>query len=669
MGLPEQITDQAIKNGEEDLLGHDDFVARLLSIIRNTKTPVNVALFGRWGSGKTGIANLLEDKVGKLDDFERVEFAYFNAFRFARLPLLRRFLVQIAQSLGGQEEAEEYQRRLYERVERVRLTRPLQELKGPMIVWGTWILWALAATIGFFDLVAYLSTDDQLRVLLQAIHVILPLLVPTGLVIGLVAFAARYLTASTTTETPGSEEQFEGLFRELLEKYEIGSGSSERKLVVFVDELDRCSAVEVARTLESLKTFLDQPGCIFVVAADQRVLEHALTRRVRQATPRDLSNPYYSAGSAYLDKIFQHQVTLPPLFPGRLVDFAIRLLGDVGGVWDELESKDEVVSVLLPVHVRSPRRVKVLLNAFAQTFALAIARSKSRSLDENVRDRADEVAKLVGLQTEFPLFAADLPIHRDLPDLVLRCAEADEAEELPEMQGIPAATQERVLGFAQGKLATDEALASDGAANEMLERAQGADLIDYLRQTARVKGPKTDIVHLEGFGLTTGIDEALAIELTDLALKNSAVLVKEVLEALPEDERGKAIGFLRDLVRRSKGNDVNNALHTLLVCWPLAKDPDLGVVRDVLAAVAAYERETGLLEDELPSALDLAIAGHDRSLQASVVERQEATSEPLRSRILDHATSLVDDDTFRLGELLAEEIVESPEKAAKRLTA
>jgi hypothetical protein len=514
MGLPEQITDQAIKNGEEDLLGHDDFVARLLSIIRNTKTPVNVALFGRWGSGKTGIANLLEDKVGKLDDFERVEFAYFNAFRFARLPLLRRFLVQIAQSLGGQEEAEEYQRRLYERVERVRLTRPLQELKGPMIVWGTWILWALAATIGFFDLVAYLSTDDQLRVLLQAIHVILPLLVPTGLVIGLVAFAARYLTASTTTETPGSEEQFEGLFRELLEKYEIGSGSSERKLVVFVDELDRCSAVEVARTLESLKTFLDQPGCIFVVAADQRVLEHALTRRVRQATPRDLSNPYYSAGSAYLDKIFQHQVTLPPLFPGRLVDFAIRLLGDVGGVWDELESKDEVVSVLLPVHVRSPRRVKVLLNAFAQTFALAIARSKSRSLDENVRDRADEVAKLVGLQTEFPLFAADLPIHRDLPDLVLRCAEADEAEELPEMQGIPAATQERVLGFAQGKLATDEALASDGAANEMLERAQGADLIDYLRQTARVKGPKTDIVHLEGFGLTTGIDEALAIELT-----------------------------------------------------------------------------------------------------------------------------------------------------------
>ncbi len=92
--------------------------------------------------------------------------------------------------------------------------------------------------------------------------------------------------------------------------------SSDQRLVVFIDELDRCAPSEVASTLESLRTFLGVEGCIFIVAADQQVLEHALTRHLRQATPPDLANPYYSAGSAYLDKIFQYQLSFPPIRSG-----------------------------------------------------------------------------------------------------------------------------------------------------------------------------------------------------------------------------------------------------------------------------------------------------------------------------------------------------------------
>lgn len=668
-GLPELITDRAIDKAEDDLLGHEDFVNRLLKIVGGTKTPANVALFGRWGSGKTGIAKRLEGELKKRNEFERFEFAYFDAFKLARLPLLRRFLVQIARSLGGEPMAAKYRCLIYERVERVRLSRPMDELKGPLIYWATIALWIVAGLIGLFDLIAYLATGGQLHIMLKIAQAILPILLPAGLLVALSAFGLRYLTASTTAETPSSEEQFENLFTELLAKYEIGPEADQKTLVVFVDELDRCSAVEVARTLESLKTFLDQPGCIFILAADQRVLEHALTTRVRQATPRDLGNPYYSAGSAYLDKIFQYQLTLPPLFPGRLIDFALHLLKGVGGAWNEVESKEDVISVLLPVQVRSPRRVKVLLNAFAQTFALALARSKSEDLDENIGARADEVARLVGLQVEFPLFAEDLSLHRDLPDLVLKCAEAEEPETLPEMRSILPTTRKRVLGFARGELATDAALGGNGPSDEEMKFAQGADLIDYLRQTSRVEGPKIDIIHLERLGRTIGMDEALAVELTELALKNSAALVKEILEGLSDEERARAFNLLRDLVRRSKGNDVANVLHTLLICWPLAENPNTGVVRDLLTAVNNHQRGVGLQEDELASAFDIAIRGRDRQLQRRIAEREEAWSEPLRARVLDHAdSSPPGQDSARLGVLMAREIVEAPETAAKRIS-
>lgn len=351
-----------------------------------------------------------------------------------------------------------------------------------------------------------------------------------------------------------------------------------------------------------------------------------------------------------------------------MTNFALRLLTEAGGVWDQVESKDDVVSVLLPVHVRSPRRVKVLLNAFAQAFALALARAESGDLDKDVSKRASEVAKLVGLQIEFPLFAADLPIHRDLTELVLECAEADVAEELPALQGVIPGTQERVLKFAKGELPTDVALDGPGSiSDDEMNAAQGTDLIEYLRQTAAVNGPKTDLVHLEGPSQPTGIDQALVIEIDDLALRNSPFLLKETLEGLDATELDRALNRLRELVRESKGNDATNAIRALLICWPLA-DSSAGIPSDLLAALARYQRDGGLQEDELPSALDVAIAGHDQSLQEAIVGRNEALSEPLRSSVLGHANTLIQGDPDRLGELMAEEIIRSPEKAAKRLT-
>jgi hypothetical protein len=63
-------------------------------------------------------------------------------------------------------------------------------------------------------------------------------------------------------------------------------------------------------------------------------------------------------------------------------------------MWGEVDV-DLIVSILVPSHVRSPRRVKALLNAFALTYRLAQLRQASGLLETDVAARADEIARLV----------------------------------------------------------------------------------------------------------------------------------------------------------------------------------------------------------------------------------------------------------------------------------
>jgi Cdc6-like AAA superfamily ATPase len=668
VALKEQISDRAIERAEEDRFGHGDFVARLLAIVSATETPANIAIFGRWGSGKTGIANRLEDELaGRLG----INFAYFDAFKFARLPLLRRFLVQLAGSLGGEEEAAKFRRRLYERREEVRVNPLSETARATLWRWAERSLLALAIGIFAFDLLLLIFDAAQRGAAVDLINALLPILLPSALIASLAVLGARFLTATTTSEAPSSEEQFEALFGELLDRFEVGRGPDRKKLVVFVDELDRCSAEEVAETLDGLKTFLDAPGCIFIVAADQKVLEQALSERVRQATPLDLTNPYYSAGSAYLDKIFQYQITLPPLSPGRLTSFALELLEGVGGAWAQVPSKENVVSVLLPVGVRSPRRVKVLLNAFAQTFELVLMRAADGRLSGEVGERAEEVAKLVTLQVEFPLFASDISAHRNLVVLVLAYADARaEGEEATErvLEGLPRHTRDLVEGYGAGRLPTDAALPEDEEGGAKLRERQGSALIDYLRQTSLVLGPRSDLIHLESLHLPSGIEDGLATELEDLALRNLPSQAKDLVGSLEDrSERQRAILRLGELVRESRGIDADNAIRALLAAFPLLGAAQRAVARDLMAAVTRYDERRELGTEELPGALALAIAGDGYRLRHRILARPEALSNPLRRAALEHTLILISSEGPRLGELLIEEIAAEPERASERL--
>lgn len=630
------ISDRALAPGEEDRFAHDDFVDQLEALIRSGIDTANIALYGSWGAGKSGISRRLADRFTSRWDKKHFHFVELNAFKYADAPLLRAFIYRIAEAaVPGK--AEDYHRRLYEHASRSEPTVPSRWRRGLKLA----ALLVICLSIAVAVLLLALPAGSTYRTALDVVRALAPSAVVVGVLVTVASSVLPSFKAEHETMAPASAEQFEQMFEDLVRKDLGVSGKDDTRLIVFIDELDRCSAGEVARTLETLRTFVNIPGCIFIVAADQQVLEHALTEHVRQSTPADTINPYYSAGSGYLDKIFEYQLSLPSLLPNRLVGFAATLVEGIGGVWSELDELDGVLSVLIPVHVRSPRRVKVLLNRFAMTYEIARKRVAAGSLGDDLPQRAAELAKLVCIRTEFPLFAAEL--ERDtrvigVIELILRRDEDDDPSVADEqLERVDPELRERAKRIAHGWFAVDELLSRENTPSEdeddseprqaassttmTVRRAHAAQLADYLRQTEQVPGPRQDLVNLESIGASFGADPGFAMDLESAALANQTRRVLELMTLAEPEERPLGLLVLAELVRRSRGFDARNVMRSLLRASEGTEDP----IEDVAPRLARQLEESGATvgPEEIAGALRLAILGENARLTDELMTRPE----------------------------------------------
>jgi hypothetical protein len=80
--------------------------------------------------------------------------------------------------------------------------------------------------------------------------------------------------------------------------------SEKLKLVLFIDDLDRCTPKKAAQIFEAIKVFLDKPGIVYVLGLSNKVLEKAIE-----------INYYHFKneikGKDYLKKVFQLPIKIP----------------------------------------------------------------------------------------------------------------------------------------------------------------------------------------------------------------------------------------------------------------------------------------------------------------------------------------------------------------------
>lgn len=498
LGPSDLITDSALRNIEGDQFAHHEIAERVAELAVHAELPVNIALFGPWGSGKTSLYNLIEmsldAKAADRPELPTIRTIRYDAWKFGGESLKRNFVAQAADEL--QVSKEDYRQTLYENVSFIRI--PFRAFwtsnwKQTALTFLTIIGLGVLAVVGW-SLYDHWAVDVTPNSPDPAFGDILKDHLKDGLKFSAasaipILAALRLLESarvSVSRDAPSQDEEFESAFHDLIDSATTKSWWWERRqdvagwriftdrtaqsalspgqesrewseltrtqrcsarlrtrvagakawmrkrlagprdwirervagsdrwdrILFFVDELDRCAPDDVLATLVGVKTFLEHPRCVFVVAADREVLVEALEqspgegKSARQVTPLREDAPYYSTAGAFIDKMFQHQIELPPLRRHALTMFAKEVVsGHSEGIWADLkrdQKLDDVIWTLIPLHVRSPRRIKVLLNNFATTARIASARGIGW------RGNPTELAKLTVLRTEFPRFAQDL---------------------------------------------------------------------------------------------------------------------------------------------------------------------------------------------------------------------------------------------------------------------
>jgi hypothetical protein len=598
------IDDSVVANVDGDEFEHDAIAGRVVEVLKAGRTPLNIALYGPWGSGKSSIYRLMKERM---DADNSVKLVRYDAWKYGGDSLKRNFISSTARSLGL-DHHKKFMQGLYETRREVRLDWVAflkQHWRSLLLI----LLFAATVATGWAAIVSLAAIakghflDDFWKHLPTSMltlgTVLLTLMTSLKIVDG----------ANLTVESsaPSSDEQFAETFRELIASAKRKYGA--QRLVFFVDELDRCAPSEVVSTLVSLKTFLDEPDAAFVVAADRLVLEAALDDGLRQVTPIRTNEPYYSTSGAFLEKIFQYQFALPPLRERALTGFARDLVAQRGGLWRQIrelgsdELLEAVVYVLIPAHVRSPRRVKALLNSFATSCRVAEARGISWL------PRVLELAQLSTLEIEFPDVARSLLSH---PSLLQALRNEDSASD-----GAKEVANALKTGAGPSDLIEDDDNGSSMDERSAAVTALHRQLVRYLERVVvtGVVDPSPDLFYLQQPGGSQRFESEAVARAVDMSEDESVATTLRAFEGASPADCLLGIEVLLGMAENAFGPGRGNVLEAAARLSEEVPGETLRrSARRFVAPLVAAEKKHDLRDAASPGAIRILAAAESDSL-------------------------------------------------------
>jgi formylglycine-generating enzyme required for sulfatase activity len=362
---------------DKDALDFTPYVETLTDIIQTGNTPLTIGVFGTWGSGKTSLMRMVRKNLPK-----KFTTVWFDAWKYDKEESLWRALLlnvlstlkETASKQGKPtEEFEKLQALLYRDMEVDKVggvTIDLAKLGG---------VTAKGLAQLSLSFIPGLSTLTKLVEELQS---------GAAKSVDEATAAIRRERTKIYIEQIQFLEQFQEKFKGLIEEH-----VSPNRLVVFVDDLDRCLPAKAIEVLEAIKLFLDAENCIFVLGLDQEVIARGIEMKYKELGAKqdgDGQGHFTIEGVRYLEKIIQLPFQIPPVEQTDMGDFVHGLSTD----WPH----EECPKVFAEGLGDNPRQIKRTVNTFLMLWKLAQKR------EEKLQGKVKPIrlAKVVAIQTVYP---------------------------------------------------------------------------------------------------------------------------------------------------------------------------------------------------------------------------------------------------------------------------
>jgi hypothetical protein len=155
----------------------------------------------------------------------------------------------------------------------------------------------------------------------------------------------------------GQMLRFRGEFEELVALWTRGDES--RRVVIFVDDMDRIRPILALELLEAIKNFIDVPGCIFVMTLDYEVVQRGMIEKLG----RDVQK---ATGKAFFDKVIQLPFVVPTT-SYQLDEYIVNLLNKtdlpcIHKSGNDAESRQFFMDIIRFTVGRNPRGIKRVIS-------------------------------------------------------------------------------------------------------------------------------------------------------------------------------------------------------------------------------------------------------------------------------------------------------------------
>lgn len=264
-----------------DFLDFDYLVDVTRNIILNDNlTPSTIGIYGDWGSGKSSLMDMVTADLSQKQDILCLNFNgwLFEGYEDAKTALIGTILDEINKKLTLPAKAKRTLKRLYDNINFFKLSSNAVKYGLDFFLTGG----ILTATDITSEAIQKALSSKGTQIEEKEIENILK------------AFKGKDIRKNIKT--------FHNDFASLLEQTNI------KRLVVFIDELDRCKHETILETLEAIRLFLFAKGTSFVIGADERQIRYAV-----QMKYPDVEGNQIDIGKEYLEKLIQYPIRIPQL--------------------------------------------------------------------------------------------------------------------------------------------------------------------------------------------------------------------------------------------------------------------------------------------------------------------------------------------------------------------
>ena len=285
------------KDSEADLdfLNFNYLAEQVVEISKDDNlSPATIGVYGDWGSGKSSLMKMVKKSLDTDKNTLTVEFNgwLFEGYEDAKTALCGTILDEMHKHEKRFAKAKKKIKALLDKVDGGKLlSKGVKYGLDFLLTGGIGSITELTLT-GLVSAVKQKAGDvseDEIKKVVDALKV---------------------------DDTKRAEiKNFRKTFKEVFEE------CKGERLVVFIDELDRCTPGTVLDIFEAIRLFLYVPGTTFIIGADERLVSYAVKTKYKDIPGHDID-----ISKEYLEKLVQYPVKIPQLNESEVRQYITCLL-------------------------------------------------------------------------------------------------------------------------------------------------------------------------------------------------------------------------------------------------------------------------------------------------------------------------------------------------------